>query len=220
MLVLDAESTDETVEIARSLGATTVVRRWAGFVEARRHALTLVSTPWTFMLDADERFDATLRTAIVEAQPVATCCGYRVRRVNYFCGKPIRGAGWGDERLLRLFRTAEAEPVAQPAAGGSAELHERWIVRGESADLAGALHHDTYPTLASYREKFARYTTLEAAGLQTGPLDVARAFAVASLRVPWLFLRRGGWRDGWRGLYIAFFSGVYPAVVAVKALRR
>jgi hypothetical protein len=196
-----------------------VVRPWAGFVAARRFALSLVQTSWTLMLDADERLDQPLRDAISAAEAHGFD-GYRMRRTTYFCGRPVRGAGWGDERLLRLFRTGAAHLVAMPAAGGSAELHERWIVAGAVGDLAGTLHHDSYPTLASYRAKFARYTSLEAQGLRATPLDGARAVVRAAARVPWLFVVRGGWRDGWRGAYVSAASAFYPAVVTLKALRR
>ncbi len=172
------------------------------------------------MLDADERLDAVLRAAIVAADPAPTLCGYRVARTTYLCGKPISGAGWGGERLLRLFRTDRARLDARPAAGGDADLHERWSCMGDVADLAGTLHHDSYPTLASYREKFARYTALEARGLTVSWLGVARAYAMVPARFGWLLLARGGWRDGWRGWFVSWFSALYPAVAAAKAARR
>jgi hypothetical protein len=56
--------------------------------------------------------------------------------------------------------------------------------------------------------------------MRATPLGVARTFAIALVRVPWLFLRRGGWRDGWRGGFIALASAFYPVVVHLKALRR
>jgi glycosyltransferase involved in cell wall biosynthesis len=218
-LVLDAESRDGTAEIARGAGAEVAVRPWPGFVAARREALERVATPWTLMLDADERLDDDLRAAIVAAQPADGVCGYRLRRTTYLCGRPITGAGWGGERLLRLFRTQRARLDAHPAAGGDADLHERWTCDGEIADLAGTLHHDSYPTTASYREKFARYTAIEARGMRVSSLRVLRAYALVPARFAWLLLRRGGWRDGWRGWFVSFYSALYPAVAAAKALR-
>ena len=171
------------------------------------------------MLDADERLDGAARDAVEEVRPDDGIDGYRFHRITYFCGRPIEGAGWGGETLLRLFRTGRAQLVARPAAGGRADVHERWEVPGEVGDLSGALHHDSYPTLASYREKFARYTALEAAGLEAKPLSLVPTLARAALRLPWLYVVRGGWRDGWRGAYVCTASALYPAVVAFKALR-
>ena len=90
------------------------------------------------MLDADERLDGAARASIESAHPAAGIDGYRLHRTTYFCGRPIAGAGWGDERLLRLFRTGRAHLVARPAAGGRADVHERWEVPGDVGDLSGA----------------------------------------------------------------------------------
>ncbi len=220
VLVLDSESDDDTVPLARARGARAIVRPWEGFIAARRFALSQVTTRWTFMLDADEAPDAALRAALVAARPGEETHGYLVRRRTLFCGRVITGSGWGDEVLLRLFRTSEAELVANPAAGGSAEVHEFWRVPGKVERLAGSLLHDSYPTLDAYRRKFASYTSLEAQGMRVTPSGFARTLGVALVRVPWLFLRRGGWRDGWRGGFIAFASAFYPVVVHLKALRR
>ena len=54
MIVLDAESDDATRELAQKAGAEVVVRPWEGFVSARRYLLSLVTSPWVLMIDADE----------------------------------------------------------------------------------------------------------------------------------------------------------------------
>jgi glycosyltransferase involved in cell wall biosynthesis len=219
-LVLDAESVDGTVAAARGAGATTIVLPWEGFVAARRFALAQVRTPWTFMLDADEALDERLRAAVLEASPDDATEGFTIVRATFLCGRPIRGGGWGGESLLRLFRSDRACLEAQPAAGGKAELHERWSVDGNVARLDGTLLHDSYPTLASYWEKFNRYTSIEAQALRGGVFDALRAFVVAPVRFLWLFFVRGGVCDGARGAFVAFGSALYPFVVRVKALCR
>ncbi|MGH7728194.1 MAG: glycosyltransferase, partial [Vulcanimicrobiaceae bacterium] len=97
-LVVDAESTDRTVAVARAAGAEVIVRPWPGFVAARREALAFVQTPWTLMLDADERLDSALAAAILAADGASA--GYRMRRTTFFCGRAIVGCGWGEERPL------------------------------------------------------------------------------------------------------------------------
>jgi hypothetical protein len=120
---------------------------------------------------------------------------------------------------VRLFRTARASLVARPAAGGESDLHERWVVSGDTARLAGSLAHFSYPDLATYREKFARYTTIEARGARVSLVSLARTIAIAFLRVPWYLVAKSGWRDGWRGAFVAIASACYPVAVAWKVLR-
>jgi len=221
VLVVDAQSTDATAAPARERGARVIVRPWNGFVDARRFALGEVRTPWVFMLDADEAVDAAARTALISLEPNPATDGYAIARRTYFCGRPIKGGPWGDERLVRLFRRDRADLQPHPAAGGRADLHESWTVRGAVEQLAGTIEHFSYPTLASYRQKDRRYTALEAAGLApTTPLGIFVTFGRALVRIPWLFVVRRGYRDGWRGAYIAVASALYPVVARLKALRR
>jgi glycosyltransferase involved in cell wall biosynthesis len=217
VFVLDAESQDETATLARAHGARVETRTWEGFVAARRHALARVRTPWTLMLDADERLDPTLRDAIVAAPD--DVAGYLMRRTTKLCGAAVRTAGWSSEVLVRLFRTDRARLEAH-SVGGGADLHERWIVDGPTAVLAGTIVHDSYPTLASYRAKFLRYTRIEAASLAPSRLALARELVLFPVRVVWSIVKYGGWRDGWRGLFVAWESARYRVVVRLGALRR
>ncbi len=219
-LVIDAQSTDATVELARAHGAAVEVRPWAGFVATRCYALGRVQTPWSLMLDADEALDDKLPAALLAAAPSEATAGFRLPRTTFFCGRPIGGCGWGDDRPLRLFRTARAQLVARPASGGAAELHEAWEVDGAVGELAGTILHHSYPTMRSYRVKFARYTAIEAAGLHFNLASLTRTAARAAVRAPWLYIGRGGWRDGWRGAFIALASAAYPVVAVLKSRRR
>ena len=214
VLVLDACSRDHTVQFARGAGAEVVQRDWTDFVDARRFALSYVRTPWVLMIDADEALDDVLLEAIAECSGDADA--YAVRRTTYFCGRPMRL--WRNERLVRLFRVGSATLEAHPAAGGSAQVHERWTSAGNAGALAGTLLHFSYPDYASYRVKYDAYTTAEARGVRGSPLGLVRAWIVGGLRFWWLLLAKGSLLDGVRGMYVAYKSAMYPAVVACKAL--
>jgi glycosyltransferase involved in cell wall biosynthesis len=218
ILAIDAESRDDSVAIARRHGANVIVRPWAGFVEARNFAIGCVTTPWTFMLDADEALDAHLRSALESLQPLAGVDGFAVRRATFFCGRAMRHGAWGSDAPLRFFRTGRARLAAKPDAGGAAELHERWTVQTAVETAGGSLLHYSYPTIAAYCAKFRRYTSLEAGGVRGSVLSLAAAAVLALLRVPHALIVRSGWRDGWRGAFVALGSAAYPVVVSWKAL--
>ena len=213
ILVLDARSADNTVPYARAAGARVIERDWTDFVDARRFGLGQIATPWVLMIDADEELDDRLRDAIASAK--GDVDGYVVRRTTYFRGKPMRM--WRDEPLLRLVRTAGARVQAQAAGGSDAALHERLVCDGPLGELGGTLLHYSYPDAHSYREKFAVYTKIEAAAQSGG---AARALRETILVLPRFFnnlVRRGAALDGPRGWYVAWYSALYPAVVAWKA---
>lgn len=214
VLVLDACSRDHTVQFARGAGAEVVQREWTDFVDARRFALSHVRTPWVLMIDADEALDDVLLDAIESC--AADAEAYSVRRTTYFCGRPMRI--WRNEPLVRLFRVGGATLEAHPAAGGTAPVHEAWTATGDVGSLAGTLLHFSYPDYASYRAKYDAYTSAEASGVPPSWLRWLRASLVSTLRCCWLLLARGSILDGTRGVYVAYKSAMYPAVVARKAL--
>jgi hypothetical protein len=215
LFVLDAGSSDHTVQFARGSGAVVVQRAWTDFVDARRFAHSQVRTPWTLMIDADEALDDILRDAILNASPEVDA--YRVRRTTYFSGKPMRI--WRDEPLLRLFRTDRAVLRARPATARDAPIHEAWFCDGRIGDLRGTLLHYSYPDVASYRSKYDRYTGEEARYVSASPARWAVACGATIPRLAWLLFGRGAILDGPRGWYVAYRSAAYSAVVARKALR-
>ncbi len=214
VLVLDACSRDHTVQFARGAGAEVVQREWTDFVEARRFAVSQVRTPWVLMIDADEALDDVLLDAIADCSGDADA--YIVKRTTYFCGRPMRI--WRNEPLVRLLRVDRAILEAHPAAGGRAALHERWTSPGTTGALAGTLLHFSYQDYTSYRVKYDAYTTAEAHGIRGSAIGFARAWMAGVLKFWWLLFAKASLLDGIRGIYVAYKSAMYPAVVARKAL--
>jgi hypothetical protein len=167
------------------------------------------------MIDADETLDDALRNSIVKAP--ADLNGYVVRRSTYYRGRALRM--WRGEALLRLFRTAAATLQAFPAAGGDAQLHERWTVPPPTGRLDGELRHDSYPTHDAYALKYDYYTTIEADGLTGSRARLVLEAARTLPRFAWYLFARGAIADGADGVRIAWLSAVYPVKVRLKALR-
>ena len=222
VLVYDADSTDRTQEIARALGAQVTSAPWQGFALARERAAELVTTPWTFMLDADERFTPDLRTELADLQPSDQIVAYSVARRNHLCGRWIKSAGWWPDRLVRLMRTGQATIATRNGGTPTPHaVHETWQPRGACGRLLAPLDHFSYPSTAEYRRKFALYTGLEACGVSADVAGVIVAWLVVPARAAWFWLFRGGIAEGWQGAYACAGSALYPAVVATKSwLRR
>ena len=210
-IVVDSGSTDGTVAAARAGGAEVHELPWQGFLRTRTAAAALVKTPWTFMIDADERLTRDLRYELVALQPPGRVVAYSVPRRNWFGKKWIRGAGWWPDRLIRLFRTGSARVAGQ--------VHERWIPDGAGAALNSPLEHYSYPTVETYRRKFATYTELEGRYTSSSAAVAAGLWLLMPLHFLWLLFARRGILDGWQGVYVCAGSALYPAVSATKSWR-
>src|SRR5579863_8491843 len=66
IIVVDSESTDRTVEIAKTYGARVFVEVWKGFAAQRNSAIDKATGDWILSLDADEELDLPLQKALHE----------------------------------------------------------------------------------------------------------------------------------------------------------
>src|SRR5437764_13366000 len=104
IIVVDAESTDGTVAIARQFTDRVYVRPWNGYIEQKNHAASLASHDWIFSLDADERVTPPLAEEIratLAAEPASS--GYRIPRVSFYFGRWMRTTDMYPDYQLRLY---------------------------------------------------------------------------------------------------------------------
>lgn len=105
IVVVDSESTDRTVEIARELGAKVYLQRYLGDGIQKNVALQYVTNRWVLSIDADERLSdelvAWIRNTDFETTPYD---GFAVRRRNYIGSRWVKCCGWYPDYLVRLYR--------------------------------------------------------------------------------------------------------------------
>ena len=213
-IVVDAESTDRTSELARAAGAKVFVRPWPGFGAQKNFGIAQASSEWILIVDADERVSLPLKREVISqidrwktGDPVA----YEIPRKNFFYGAWVRHAGVYPDYQLRLFRRGSAEYNNVP-------VHENLIVRGAIAQLSSPLEHYTERHIRDHFRKFGLYTTLAA---QEKRKTVQRVSVLDLLvRPPVIFFKtyliRQGFRDGVRGLIVCSFASMYTFVKYAK----
>lgn len=211
VIVVDAESTDDTARIARSLGARVVERAWPGFAEQRRFGLSLARHEWVFVCDSDEEVTPELADEIVAAVGAgAGPAGYRIRRRNQFLGRWMDSGPWARDTQLRLFRK-HAVRVAEVS------VHESYHVDGPVETLPAFLNHYTHATIAESVQRLNRYTTLEArdraARRPVHALDPLLLPAGAFFNY---YVAKGCWRAGVEGFLLAAITAMYRGVLYVK----
>ena len=95
IIVADSNSTDDTADIARHMGATVVQIPFNGFGDLRNRAIRACSHEWIFSLDSDERCTPETEKEIrdmLASDP--GCDAYYVPRKNFFMGKWIKHSGF------------------------------------------------------------------------------------------------------------------------------
>jgi glycosyltransferase involved in cell wall biosynthesis len=221
ILVVDSGSTDRTVEIAHSFGATVIERPWPGFAAQKNFAIAQCTGDWILTLDADEELSPGLQQQIrqtLSANPSADA--FYLRRRNLFLGRWIKHGGFYPDAKLRLFR----RNLPFPPQFEARPVHETIRFDGPTATLDFDLIHHAYPTLSSYIEHMDRYSSLGAQILvDKGRVSasifafIAHVLVVPLLGFKWNYIFRLGFLDGREGLLLNLYHACYTSWKYAKA---
>jgi glycosyltransferase involved in cell wall biosynthesis len=165
--VVDSQSTDDTVDIARSFGAKVVQFFYAGgWPKKRQWAIDSLplAHDWILLLDADESLTPELVEEIRNAVQNPDCNGYHVALRIYFLGRELRHSGASFYKLA-LFRRGkghyECRLKEQDSSMADMEIHEHVVVEGETAKLSAPVLHHNVCSLSDYIRKHDTYSNWE-----------------------------------------------------------
>lgn len=213
IVVCDMESTDRTREIAAEYGAKIVIFPKGDHKicePARDTAIHSASNDWVLVVDADEKVPDALREYLYAKINSGFVGAMAVPRLNQFMSRAAHGS---PDRQLRFFRQSKATwpPV----------IHARPATAGPVVDIPATGHrlsliHLDNPTLRQRYDKLNRYSDYEV------PRRINKKFGTLKLlfKPLWAFLSvwllRGAWRDGRRGLINAYTAMIYKVMLMSK----
>ena len=242
IVVVDSGSTDNTIEIAKGLGADIYTHSWKHYADQFNWALdnTNINTKWVFRFDADECMTPELYTEIVKA-----CNAHQnddvhammMRYKIYFLGKFLKYGGAYPFLKITIFKP-EYGRFENRALGEHVVMTE-----GRTIDLVNDCIHYDFKDLTSFVDKHNKYATREVADY----LDIASGRHLESLygkpesarklrdnvyykmplfmRAKWYFWYRYyiklGFLDGYQGKVFAFIQAYfYRFLVDAKILEQ
>jgi len=214
IVVVDAESTDDTVERARRHRVRVEVRPWPGFSAQKNYAASMASNDWILSIDADERVTPELADeiqALLASEPPQR--GYRVPRISWYLGRWIRGTDWYPDYQLRLYDRRAGEWKER-------RVHESVSLKSsEPGRLAHDLQHFPYRDISHHLQTIDRYTTLAASEMVAARR--VPSIAAVALNPPFAFVRnyvlRGGLRLGSVGFVVSTLNSYYVFLKLAKA---
>jgi glycosyltransferase involved in cell wall biosynthesis len=236
VVVVDSGSADDTILIAKSLGAEVVDQPWLGYSSQREHALRLelIQHDWIYFVDADEWVSPQLASEIAALLAAPGYAGFAQRLRLVFQGSWIRHCGWYSASLVvrlvdRRSTTYNGEIVGERACvDGAVGRLRNDIVDEDLKGLATWLHkHVRYAQLQAERRgkavplaqrlRRARYRN----HTDTRPMirvvlkDVIFPFIPAKplALFVYMYLVRLGFLDGLAGLRFCFYHAWYEASI-------
>jgi glycosyltransferase involved in cell wall biosynthesis len=230
--VVDSQSTDDTVEIARSHGAQVVQFLYqGGWPKKRQWAMNTLplACDWILLLDADEVLTPALAEEIRIAIQNPNIDGYSILLRICFLGRVLRH---GDVGLWKtsLFRRSkgryECRLKDQDPSMADMEVHEHVVVDGRTAALRNPLIHHNVESLSRYIQKHDEYSNWESRVLLQGEDKETPLLGAQARRRRWLkrklfavpgspvllflyrYVLRLGFLDGVPGLIYCGFQAV------------
>jgi glycosyltransferase involved in cell wall biosynthesis len=212
IVVVDAESTDDTVAIARRHTPRVEVRPWPGYGAQKNYAASVASNDWILSIDADERVTPDLGDEIrhlLESDPPRR--GYRVPRVTWYLGRWIRSTDWYPDYQLRLYDR-------RAGTWNGRRVHESVALAGDPGVLQQDLQHFAYRDISDHISTIDRYTTLAAEQgaaedrrVSAGQLALSPAFAFFRN-----YVLRHGFSDGTAGFLVSVLNSYYVFLKLAK----
>lgn len=198
VVVLDSGSEDQTVSLAKSLGARVFVEEWRGFGAQKNRATALAGTDWILSLDADEALSAEAQTEVkqlLNTDPIDEA--YAFPRLSFHMGRWIRHGGWYPDWQIRLYDRRRSQWSTEA-------LHEKLHAK-DVRRLHAPILHWVFKDLTDQVQTNNRYSGLGRDQL----LTQGCGFSLFKLLVkPWVkffetYIWKRGFLDGMPGLIIA-----------------
>ena len=105
IIIVDSNSSDKTIEIAKSFGAKVFTEAWKGFGPQKNSVIDKCSGEWILLIDADEELSESLVSKIKKIINGKTDYNvYKINRSSVCFGKRIRYGGWSNQYAVRLWK--------------------------------------------------------------------------------------------------------------------
>jgi glycosyltransferase involved in cell wall biosynthesis len=217
IVIVDSGSTDSTLAICGEFTNKIAHRTWTGYVEQKRHALSLCTSAWVLNLDADEEVSPTLRdelTSIAMRDVLGHVPhnGYYLNRVVFFLNRWWRKGGWYPEYRLRFCRRSAT-------TWGGEDPHEKASVTGTTARCRGELFHYSFSDLTDYVRRLNTLAsnaahTMQRKGVTSSACDIITRPISRFIK---FYIVKRGFREGTAGLVVALIDA-YGALLKYAKL--
>ncbi|MEP7254778.1 MAG: glycosyltransferase family 2 protein [Ferruginibacter sp.] len=203
IIVVDSFSDDNTVTIAKVLGAVIKQSEFNGYINQKNKAINLASNNYVLLLDADEFLSEELAGSIAEAKQNFDFKAYSMKRCSIFRGKYIKHGLWYPDKKLRLFDK-------RFGSCGGLNPHDKIIMKDEVDVklLRGDLLHYTYDSLEEYRNRNYEVSAVAAQSLYDAGIKRSKFKIIFSPL--WAFINgyflKLGFIEGYNGFVIAVYT--------------
>lgn len=215
LVVVDMESEDATLGVAKEFGAKIFTHAPVSYIEpVRQFAVSKASASWVLVLDPDETVTEKLKNKLTEISKKDETAAVNIPRLNIFLGRKVKHTNFWPDRQIRFFK--------QDQVIFSDKIHSYPKVEGEVMELPAkenlAIHHYPYSSVKAYLQRMERYSNIEASNLyeEGKRFSLFRLLYLPGYDFLRRFVRHLGFLDGWMGLLLSLLQAYYYVLVELK----
>ena len=215
IIVVDMQSSDNSVEIAKKYGAKVFPYRFLKVVEpARNFALSKATGKWIILLDPDEYLTKTLKHELLAITKRTDVDFVKLPRKNFVFGKWIRHARCWPDYLIRFFKKG--------AISWNKEIHSQPTTKGNCLTLLDseqlAICHDNYPNITNFVMRALRYSGIQADELKETEYKTKTSDFILKPMQEFnsRFFVGEGYKDGLHGLIFCILQSFAIALVYIR----
>lgn len=206
ILVVDSYSTDQTVEMAESLGAKVIQNHFEGFIEQRKFCVQAAKHNFILALDCDECPDETLQSEIQSLKKDTNHGAYWLSRLSSIGDTWIHHGAWHPDWKLRLFFRNKIIIEGTPPHDNISPTKG-----ATTKKLKGKLLHYSHDTIADLMATIEKYSSTAAQSLfeKGKKTNLIRIFFKPLFRFISDFVLKFGFLDNQMGYFIAKANAQY-----------
>ena len=214
VIVVDSESTDQTREIAKELGAKVILQPWLGNGKQKRVGEEVAKNDWLLDIDADEIVSDALaeeiRALFSDTSPQET--GFLFKIVT----EPPLGTTWHTCCLVhrvKLYNKTKAR-IPDHAAWDQFKITSEMKIK----KLRGPLIHHSFSSVENLVGKLNRVSSVRAQEkkLKALPVVIIRIFFFFPIYFLRNYLKRNMWKHGVYSFSVAVISAAGRWLTDVK----
>jgi glycosyltransferase involved in cell wall biosynthesis len=202
IVVVDSGSTDQTVAIAQSYGASVYHQSWLGYAEQKNWANSKSTNDWIISLDADEVLSDELIQEIKSLDLSYSENAYALPRLTNYCGTWIKHGDWYPDYKIRLWHKNEGKWVGY--------IHESISLKPlvKSVKLKNDILHYSYRSILEHLEQMKKFTVLMAEQnvAKVNKVSVFKLISSTVFKFLKSYIIKKGFLDGYAGLIVAMMS--------------
>lgn len=211
VLVINDNSTDNTVAVAKKLGAKVINHELkSNFSQQRNFAITQAIGNWILFIDADERVSMELANEIRNSIKHSKADAYYIKRLDFMWGKFLRHGETGKLYLLRLAKKGSGLWVGA--------VHENWLTQSKTAELKNPILHYPHITTEEFLKEINFYSTIRSEELYKQRVRTSWLEIVFYPKMKFLqnYILRRGFLDGTAGFVFAMLMSFHSFLVRGK----